>query len=53
MTGIDDPYETPKHHDLRLQTGVISVDESVGALLKAIDSTKSEAVPSGPTAADH
>ena len=43
MTGIDDPYEAPQHPDLRLQTAIISVDESVGALLKAIDSTESEA----------
>ena len=38
MTGIDDPYEAPQHPDLRLQTAVISVDESVDALLTAIDS---------------
>jgi adenylyl-sulfate kinase len=38
MTGIDDPYEAPQHPDLRLQTAVISVDESVDILLKAIDS---------------
>lgn len=36
----DDPNDTPKHHDLRLQTAVISVD----ALSKAIDSTESEAL---------
>jgi len=45
MTGIDDPYEAPQHPDLRLQTAVISVDESVDVLLKAIDSTETEALP--------
>lgn len=38
MTGIDDPYEPPSEPDLLLQTEILSVDESVNALLKAIDS---------------
>lgn len=37
MTGIDDPYEAPQIPDLRLQTAVLSVDESVEALLEAIE----------------
>jgi adenylylsulfate kinase-like enzyme len=45
MTGIDDPYEAPQHPDLRLRTADISVDESVGVLLKAIDSAASAALP--------
>ncbi len=38
MTGIDDPYEPPSEPDLLLQTEILSVDESVDALLRAIDS---------------
>ena len=37
MTGIDAPYQAPEQPDLRLQTAVVSVDEAVDTLLKAID----------------
>lgn len=37
MTGIDDPYEPPSEPDLLLQTEILSVDESVDALLRAIE----------------
>lgn len=39
MTGIDDPYEPPDRPDVRLQTQILSVDESVDALVRAIDSS--------------
>ncbi len=39
MTGVDDPYETPSSPDLLLQTARLSVDESVDALMGAIDSS--------------
>lgn len=45
MTGIDHPYEVPEYPDLRLQMGVLSVDESV-ELLMAIDPPESDQLPS-------
>ena len=33
FTGIDSPYEAPTNPDLVLETGVLSIDESVGKLI--------------------
>ena len=34
FTGVDDPYEEPKHPDLILETDKESVEESVNKVLK-------------------
>jgi adenylyl-sulfate kinase len=33
FTGIDSPYESPTNPDLVIETGVLSIDESVGKLI--------------------
>ncbi|HTF20220.1 MAG TPA: adenylyl-sulfate kinase [Chryseolinea sp.] len=37
FTGIDSPYEKPLHPDLVIETGNLSVDESIGRLLRFIE----------------
>lgn len=37
FTGIDSPYEKPQHPDLVIETGSLSVDESIGKLLSFIE----------------
>jgi adenylylsulfate kinase len=37
FTGIDSPYEKPQHPDVVIETGSLSVDESVGKLLSFIE----------------
>ena len=37
FTGIDSPYEKPQHPDLVIETGSLSVEESIGKLLSFIE----------------
>jgi adenylylsulfate kinase len=37
FTGIDSPYEKPQHPDVVIETGSLSVEESVGKLLSFIE----------------
>jgi adenylylsulfate kinase len=36
FTGIDSPYEAPTNPDMVLETGVLSIDESVGKLIEFV-----------------
>jgi adenylyl-sulfate kinase len=36
FTGIDSPYETPDSPDVIIETGILSVEESIGMLMKVI-----------------
>ena len=36
FTGIDSPYETPDSPDVTIQTGILSVEESIATLMKVI-----------------
>jgi adenylylsulfate kinase len=36
FTGIDSPYETPKHPDINIPTDKLSVEESIAELLKKV-----------------
>lgn len=36
FTGIDSPYEAPTNPDLVLETGILSIDESVGKLIEFV-----------------
>ena len=38
LTGIDDPYEAPERPELTLRTDELSITESVGELLRALES---------------
>jgi adenylylsulfate kinase len=37
FTGIDDPYEIPEHPELTLDTGVLTVEQSVARVLERFD----------------
>lgn len=37
FTGIDSPYEVPQHPDIVIETGKLSVDESISRLLRYIE----------------
>jgi adenylylsulfate kinase len=37
FTGIDSPYEKPQHPDVVIETGSLSVEESIGTLLSFIE----------------
>lgn len=37
FTGIDSPYEVPQHPDIVIETGNLSVDESISRLLRYIE----------------
>lgn len=38
FTGIDSPYETPKHPDIRIETDKISIEDAVDKLFESIKS---------------
>lgn len=38
FTGIDSPYESPKHPDIRIETNKVSIDDAVEKLFESIKS---------------
>ncbi|GGL86828.1 adenylyl-sulfate kinase [Nakamurella endophytica] len=48
MTGVDDPYEVPPTPDLRLDTGRLSLDQSVAALLDLVAGDADGAAAAAP-----
>jgi len=47
FTGITDPYEAPEHPDVRVDTSVETIDESVAKVLDALEGASGSALATG------